>query len=172
MEQELQVVYRQAVEDDAENIVNFYNMVGGETTFLSFEKDEYPLNVEAQKKAICEMGEETGNLMILAFVDEQIAAIGTIMSSPKVKSKHCGNLGIVVTHKYQGQGIGLGIMKQLIAWCRENKITTKIKLEVRTDNRKAVQMYQKLGFRIEGEMKNDNFVNGRYRHTYVMGMLL
>ena len=40
-----QITYRKAQISDAENIVAFYNYVGGETSYLSFEKDEYPLDV-------------------------------------------------------------------------------------------------------------------------------
>ena len=46
------IVIREPQLEDAESIVSFYNFVGGETTFLSFEKDEYPLNVEEQREAI------------------------------------------------------------------------------------------------------------------------
>ena len=42
------IIYRRATEKDADKIVSFYNFVGGETSYLSFEKAEYPLDVEAQ----------------------------------------------------------------------------------------------------------------------------
>jgi L-amino acid N-acyltransferase YncA len=32
-----QILYRRAQESDAERIVDFYNFVGGETSYLSFE---------------------------------------------------------------------------------------------------------------------------------------
>ena len=35
-----EIIYRDARVEDAEQIVSFYNYVGGETSFLSFEKDE------------------------------------------------------------------------------------------------------------------------------------
>ena len=34
------VTFREPVIEDAKEIVDFYNYVGGETSFLSFEKDE------------------------------------------------------------------------------------------------------------------------------------
>ena len=45
-----QVIYRRAQESDAGKIVDFYNFVGGETSYLSFEKDEYPMNVKEQEE--------------------------------------------------------------------------------------------------------------------------
>lgn len=44
-----EIVYRRAQESDAEKIVDFYNYVGGETSYLSFEKDEYPMSVKEQR---------------------------------------------------------------------------------------------------------------------------
>lgn len=42
-----EITYRRPEVSDAKNIVDFYNYVGGETSYLSFEKDEYPLDVAA-----------------------------------------------------------------------------------------------------------------------------
>ena len=43
-----EITYRRPEVSDAKNIVDFYNYVGGETSYLSFEKDEYPLDAAAQ----------------------------------------------------------------------------------------------------------------------------
>ena len=57
--------------EDAEIIVNFYNFVGGETTFLSFEKDEYPLNVDEQKESIISIKNHPACIMLLAMELQQ-----------------------------------------------------------------------------------------------------
>lgn len=36
MEKELNIIYREPEVEDAKKIVDFYNYVGGETTYLSF----------------------------------------------------------------------------------------------------------------------------------------
>lgn len=46
------IIYREPVVEDAGKIVGFYNYVGGETFYLSFEKDEYPMNEEQQREDI------------------------------------------------------------------------------------------------------------------------
>ena len=46
------IIYREPVVEDAGKIVDFYNYVGGETFYLSFEKDEYPMNEEQQREDI------------------------------------------------------------------------------------------------------------------------
>lgn len=166
------VVYRKPVLEDAEEIVAFYNRVGGETTYLSFTEDEYPLDVEAQKANIISTEQQPNSVMLLAVVDDQIIGIGTITSGNKIKARHCGELGIVVTENYQGQGIGSELIRQLLEWSKSNGVTTKVQLDTRTDNQMAVELYKKFGFQIEGELKNTTLIDGEYYHLYVMGLML
>lgn len=166
------IIYRRAQENDAEKIVNFYNFVGGETSYLSFEKDEYPLDVEAQIQSIHGLEGNQTNIMLLAMDGEEIAGIATISSSHKIKARHDGELGIVVAKKYQGKGIGTELIRQLIEWAKGNGVTTRISLDTRTDNVSAVNLYMKFGFVVEGCRKNSTLLNGKYYDLYVMGMML
>ena len=166
------IVYRNAVTEDAEKIVAFYNFVGGETTFLSFEKDEYPLNVEEQVSAIEALDGNKTNIMLMAMDGDEIAGIATITSSHKIKARHEGELGIVVAKKYQGQGIGTELITRLIEWARGNGVTTRIRLDTRADNPTAVALYMKFGFIVEGCCRNSTLLNGKYYDLYIMGMML
>lgn len=166
------IIYREPNVEDAEEIVAFYNRVGGETTYLSFEKDEYPLDVEGSRASIKETAESPNNYMLLALADGKIIGIGTISSSWKIKSRHCGELGIVVENAHQGQGIGSEIIRRLIEWCRGNGITTRIQLDTRCDNELAVKLYQRFGFQIEGRLPNTTLLDGKYYDLYVMGLML
>lgn len=167
-----QIVYRNAQAGDAEKIVDFYDLVGGETSFLSFEKGEYPMSAEEQEAEIRALEDKRTSAMLLAMDGEEIAGIATIRSSAKIKSRHDGELGIVVAKKYQGQGIGTELIGRLIQWARGNGVTTRISLDTRADNVKAVELYMKLGFVVEGCRRNTTLLNGTYYDLYVMGMML
>lgn len=167
-----QIIYRRAQESDAEKIVSFYNFVGGETSYLSFEKDEYPMNVKEQEEELRSLENKKTSIMLMAMDGEEIAGIATINSSAKIKARHDGELGIVVAKKYQGQGIGTELIRQLIEWAKGNGVTTRISLDTRADNVKAVELYMKFGFIVEGCRKNSTLLNGKYYDLYVMGMML
>lgn len=167
-----EITYRNPVVEDAKNIVDFYNYVGGETSFLSFEKDEYPLDVKGQEEDIKGLEGNANNTMLLALDGEEIVGIATINSSHKIKSRHEGELGIVVAKKYQGQGIGSRLIQMLIDWCKGNGVTTRIRLDTRTDNTMAVSLYLKFGFVVEGCCKNQTLLNGTYYDLYIMGMMI
>ena len=110
--------------------------------------------------------------MLLAMDGEEIAGIATIHSSSKIKSRHDGELGIVVARKYQGQGIGTELIRQLIQWANGNGVTKRLSLDTRADNVKAVELYMKFGFIVEGCRKNAALLDVKYYDLYVMGMML
>ena len=167
-----QIIYRRAQGSDAGKIVDFYNFVGGETSYLSFEKDEYPMNVKEQEDETRSLEDKEASIMLLTMDKDEIAGIATIHSSAKVKARHDGELGIVVAKKYQGQGIGTELIRQLIEWAKGNGVTTRISLDTRADNVKAVELYLKFGFVVEGCRKNSTLLDGKYYDLYVMGMML
>lgn len=59
------VEYIKPTVEDAAEIVAFYNRVGGETSYLSFEQDEYPLTVEEQREAIERDAQDNSQYMLL-----------------------------------------------------------------------------------------------------------
>ena len=47
--------------------------------------------------------------------------------------------------------------------------TTKVNLDVRIDNEKAIHLYEKFGFEKEGTIKKCLFIDGVYYDNYIMG---
>ena len=128
--------------------------------------------MDEQKKAITSTKNHPVCIMLLVMDGEEIAGIGTIHSGNKVKSRHQGELGIVVAKKYQVKGIGKELMNNLIDFCRNNIFTTRIQLDTKCDNEVAVKLYEKLGFEIEGKLLNTTLIYGTYYDLYVMGLML
>lgn len=112
------------------------------------------------------------SIMLLALDGEEIVGIATIHSSAKIKARHDGELGIVVAKKYQRQGIGTELIRQLIEWAKGNGVTTRISLDTRADNVKAAELYMKFGFVVEGCRRNSTLLDGKYYDLYVMGMMI
>ena len=78
---------------------------------------------------------------------------------------------MTVLKKYWGEGIGGKLINHTIEYCKLNSIK-KIELEVRIDNERAIKLYKKFGFEIEGEIKKSVYLNGNYYNCYFMGLLL
>ncbi len=167
-----EVKIKEATKDYAQHMVNFYNVVGGETDFLSFGKNEFRQTVEDYKNFVESTRLEQNSILLLATLNDEIISIASINSSQKDRMKHVGTLGIVISEQFTGQGLGRKMMEQLIQWATSNGITNKISLVTREDNVLAIELYEKLGFEKEGLIKKDNLINGVYYNTLVMGLFL
>ncbi|UZJ78505.1 GNAT family N-acetyltransferase [Fictibacillus sp. KU28468] len=166
-----QALIREAIPADAQSIIDFYNVVGGETNFLSFGGNEFTRNPEEYETYIESVAAEENSIMLVATIDDTIISIATINSSQKARSKHNGTLGIVISQNYTGMGLGEKMMVELMDWARHNGITKRISLVTREDNHRAITLYKKLGFEVEGLIRNDTYINGVYYSTVVMGLL-
>jgi RimJ/RimL family protein N-acetyltransferase len=69
-------------------------------------------------------------------------------------------------------GIGSAVLATLIGWARGTGIVTKTNLSVRTVNGRAIRLYQRAGFEIEGTLRREVFLHGRYYDQHWMGLEL
>ncbi len=116
-------------------------------------------------------------LPILAIVkedsQERIVANATIAFSQTEAFKHKAELGITVHDDYQDRGLGTALTKHMIEIAR-SKGLKKISLTVVTENSRAIRVYEKCGFRIEGRLEKDhyNYITGEYGDDYIMALFL
>ena len=59
-------------------------------------------------------------------------------------------------------------MKTLIQWGKANKLIRKMTLSVFSNNKNAIKLYKKVGFKIEGLCPMDVKINGRYYDSILM----
>lgn len=167
-----EVMIREAKGTDAQRMIDFYNVVGGETDFLSFGRNEFTTPLAEYEKNLEATEAERNSIILVATLDDEIVSIASITSSQKARTKHVGTLGIVIGQSYCGFGLGRKMMDTLIEWARSNGITKKISLLTREDNYRAIELYKKVGFKEEGRLENDNFIDGNYYNTLMMSLAL
>ncbi len=83
-----------------------------------------------------------------------------------------GELGIVIgAPEYRGQGYGADAVQTLASFGFYTLNLNRVYLRVFADNARAIRCYEKVGFQLEGRLRQDNYTNGVYRDTLVMGLL-
>lgn len=75
---------------------------------------------------------------------------------------------IIIAPDHQGQGIASRATRLAIEYGFGVLNLYKIVLIVDKENRKALHIYKKLGFEVEGEHRHEFFVNGQYRDAIRM----
>lgn len=87
------------------------------------------------------------------------------------RNRHA-ELAIVIGNKdYWGKGFGTEIMKQLLDWGFYGLNLNRLYLHVFSTNKRAIALYEKMGFIKEGEMREMLFQNGEAVNLIAYGML-
>jgi putative acetyltransferase len=114
-------------------------------------------------------------LTIVAVIEEKngqrIVGSASLVFNEQEVFRHKAELGIAVHDDYQNMGIGSATLKHLLGVARMKKLT-KVFLLVDTGNDRAVHIYKKAGFEIEGKLRNEKYHNGQYSDEYRMAIFL
>ncbi|KMO77244.1 ribosomal-protein-alanine N-acetyltransferase RimI [Mycolicibacterium chubuense] len=101
------------------------------------------------------------NLYVAARADDKLVGYAGIARLGRVKPYEYEIHTVGVDPAYQGQGIGRGMLRNLIEYADGGTIF----LEVRTDNEAAIALYESEGFRKMGIRKRYYRVSGADAYT-------
>lgn len=72
----------------------------------------------------------------------------------------------------RGKGYGGRMIRMILDYLRDWLKVRKVSLIVLLDNQAAVALYRMLGFEVEGTLKDQYFIDGRYRSALIMAKFL
>jgi len=108
----------------------------------------YP-SAELWRKKIAEP--KPNEFLLLGLVDGQVAGnAGLHAASASPRRAHAMFLGMAVRSEYQGRGVGNALMSALLEIADNWLVVTRLELTVFTDNERAIALYRKHGFEVEG----------------------
>ena len=82
-----------------------------------------------------------------------------------------GRLGPVVEEAAGGRGIGAGLLRQARDWAIRNGLH-RLELTVMAHNHRAADLYQRMGYSVEGRRAQCLLVDGRFVDELYMAALL
>lgn len=83
--------------------------------------------------------------------------------------EHRAEFGITVHDAYQSRGLGTALTKHILEIAREKGLK-KVSVHVSTENKSAVRVYERCGFKVEAILRKEHFADGRYYDNYVMSI--
>lgn len=160
---------RRATEEDAENLLKLNKRLDSESSFMLFEPDERATTVE-QTCSMIRTIIHSENSILLVAEDRQHGLVGhlTAIGGNVSRIKHRAYVVIGILKDFTGMGIGTELFQELEAW-RITANISRLELTVMVHNERAVHLYKKMGFAIEGVKKNSMFINGKSVDEYYMG---
>jgi len=165
-----EVVVRRTVEDDAEALIRYVNDVAGETDNLTFGAGDFDISVDREKEILVETLKSDNRLFLVAELRERIIGTLTFSGGRSSRTAHVGGFGMTVRREYWGRGIGTLLVQTMLGWARAGGKVRKVNLRVRTDNQRAIRLYEKMGFRREGVHTRDLLIHGQFVACLAMGL--
>lgn len=117
-----------------------------------------------------------GDHQIVAVVDERDGTeriIGTaglsVQRNPRLC--HSATFGIMVHPDFQNMGVGTALMKAILDLADNWLMLVRIELTVFCENERAIHLYQKMGFEIEGKKRFAAARHGKYADEYLMARI-
>jgi len=155
--------------EDAQALINHMIEVDKETEFLAREAGEFNLTVDREKSFIENTLNNPNVFFFVAELNGEIVAncsVGFVMGFNKYK--HRAAMGIAIRKAHWGKGIGQILMQECMSWCKTNNVE-QLELDVVTGNKRAVALYEKMGFEVFGTKKHAlKYSDGRYADEFYM----
>ena len=161
---DFEIVRAQA--QDAAALLAYLKIIGGETDNLSFGPEGVPLTVEDEQAYLARQAQSHDYIQLLAKVNGEIIGTASLNRKPN-RMSHRAEFGISLKKAWWGCGAASVLAEGVLAFARENGIQ-QVDLEVRSDNKRAIALYKRLGFqklctfpgffKIKGELIDFDFM--------------
>lgn len=163
---------RSATEDDAAPMLAYLRRAGAETPFLSFGAEGLDATEAQERATIAQMTRAENAIVLVAVHENEIVGVLTFAGGSRARLRHTGEVGISVVRDFWGSGVGRTLLELLLAWAEASTVVRKIDLRVRADNARAIALYERLGFAVEGRTRRAVRTDGEFHDTLCMGRLV
>ena len=131
--------------EDAAALLAYLRVVGSETDNLSFGAEGVPLGVDEEAAYLQRQEGSADNVQYVAKANGEIIGTASLNRKPR-RMSHRGELGISLKKAWWGRGIASALMREILRFAGANGFE-QLNLEVRSDNTRAIRLYEKFGFR-------------------------
>lgn len=170
---EVEVTLREAIPEDAEELLLVSQHIAEETDFLIMDEVGLGLNAEMLSLQLADLYESESNLLLLAFADEKIVGMASVKAAPEYTVAHIGEVGISILKEFWGIGLGTALMDEVLYWSENASPLRRLELTVQQRNERAVHLYQKFGFKTEALMERGaRDINGEFLDVLLMSKLI
>jgi RimJ/RimL family protein N-acetyltransferase len=159
---------REATEEDAGRLQEFVAGVISERLPVLLEKSSPP-SIDQERDFIRRVL-EPGGVILVATIGDRIVGLLDFHREKRPQAAHGGGFGMSVAKEYRRQGIGSALLEALIAWAQSRSVW-RLELEVFESNDRAIRLYEKMGFQLEGRRRKAVVVGNERLDVLLMARL-
>ncbi|MGT2933891.1 GNAT family N-acetyltransferase [Streptococcus catagoni] len=167
---EHQVTIEEATTADASQLLSCLGQIIEETDYISDTELVASADLSFMEQFIEEQLQAQDRICLLVKVDDKVVGLVNLEAGQKESDSHIADLFIAIREGYQGYGLGSDLMALAVDWAEYSPQIKKLELEVQKRNTRALKLYEKFGFEIEGTRKKSaKTKNGEFLDLYLMG---
>ncbi|NLI53356.1 MAG: GNAT family N-acetyltransferase [Clostridiales bacterium] len=165
------LILRDPTIEDAEQMIAYTKIVGGETDFLLMDENGIEgLTLEGERSWIRSTLETPNTKMFLGFVEGELVLLCDVRAAVRKRIAHVAGIAISIKRAYWHLGIGSIAMRAMIDYAKETGVLRTLSLEVREGNGRAIALYRRFGFVEVGRHKARINVRGTYYDEILMDL--
>ena len=152
--------------EDAEQISHIRRLNGVREGVLAVTSERLDVTVNFIKSL-----SDDDRAVVAVEKKDEIAGMAVMLKNRCFRRRHSAMLAVMVAPYYQEKGKGTALMKKLLDEADGELSLHRIELLVLTENKAAINLYKKFGFKIEATRKNAAVKDGRFVDEYFMGRI-
>ncbi|WP_162056084.1 GNAT family N-acetyltransferase [Pontibacter pamirensis] len=145
------VLIREGMVTDSEALMETVREYVVTSRYLIVAPNELENTVADEEKWIRELRQNPNSLLLLALHKGQVIGNLDLTGSGEEYEDQSGLITMGILQEYQNKGLGSIMLREALAWARQNHQLQVLCLQVKRANKSAVRLYQKAGFQVEGK---------------------
>ena len=172
LKDEIQLTLRECEIKDIDQLEGLLETIGKETNF-TLQRPGIKLNKELAQKAWERSLNSKDEIYLGAFVkDKLIGQIHMRVLEPVHPwISHVARFGMFIIKDYWGKGIGKNLVLEMIEFAKSIGVK-RIEATVRSKNKRAIELYERLGFEVEGVRNKAAYIDGEFQDEYYIAYLI
>ncbi|CQR56090.1 GNAT family N-acetyltransferase [Paenibacillus riograndensis] len=166
----MKVTIRELVPEDAAELISLQYRLDEESAFMLLEPGERQTGIKQAEDMIRSFASAENSALIGAAASGRLAGFLSVRGGSARRNRHSAYIVTGILKEFQGMGLGSALFKELEKWAKETGII-RLELTIMVHNERALALYTKNGFEIEGIKKKSLKVEGNWVDEYYMSRI-
>lgn len=146
---------------DAAALLELKRRLDQETSFMMFEPDERDSSAMDLAAELGQAARSQNSVVIVADAGDYLAGYVELTGGLLRRSRTTAYVVLGVLARAAGQGLGTALLRQARDWAAAHGLH-RLELTVMAHNTRAIRLYERMGFAVEGRRAECLIVDGQF----------
>ena len=156
---------------DAETLLRLKQRLDQETSFMLLEPGERDTSAAALARHLGSVAQSGNSVVIVAETGGELAGYIELTGGTFHRNQATAYVVIGVLAAAGGKGVGRGLLEEAKRWAVAHGVH-RLELTVMAHNHRAIRLYERTGFSIEGRRSECLLIDGQFIDELYMAMVL